>query len=174
MLKKFLMKNAEKAKLLLNKISYSVLRFTGELKLELEVSESDGIKLFKKNPIFYFNVVESPSSAGPNVINLKIDVRVMNIYIGYIQNTDINKVNRTATVGHFAVATANLTGKGLGRILAHALRLLLLSRYDTREIIFSENSTKYFKSNYPEFFKSLGATSTAKNSKGRSDWIWKI
>jgi hypothetical protein len=76
--------------------------------------------------------------------------------IGYIQNISINLAFAEARIGHFATVT-DMVRQGVGRNMVGSFARAVSEKFGTKQIVFSENSTKYIEAGYPGFFAAIGA-----------------
>lgn len=142
------------------------------------LSDDEAIALFKANPLRWFRDARGPYLWCQQLTNGRvyqtddIGIYVGDRPIGYIERFSVTKDTRTARIGHIAVSKG-LEKKGLGYVIAHALRLGLVANYQVTTIIFAEDHTDYEAAGYPEFFTRLGATMVVEQAGYRPVWHWK-
>lgn len=97
------------------------------------------------------------------------------IRFGWIQRIEIDRDNKTAKVGHFAVAK-EYTGCGFGKRLAFAFGNKLKSKYGIKEILFIEQGQddKEKMDNYSHFFEKKLIANKESITHGLYQWRWEI
>ena len=97
----------------------------------------------------------------------KLEWRAGDVVLGFVQEITLDARNKTARVGHFAVAS-EIAGMGLGKRMAQGLAALLKDRCGITTIIFTERSRK------PEYDLFFGQTLKAKlvTTTPYKEWEW--
>lgn len=137
----------------------------------------EAIELFKANPLRWFRDAQGPYAWCRQLTNgIIYDARDIGIYvgdraIGFVEGISVNNQTKVARIRHIAVAKG-LEGRGLGFVIAHALRLGLVANYQLRTIVFAEDHTDYEEAGYPAFFSRLGATMIIEKNGWRPVWRW--
>lgn len=99
----------------------------------------------------------------------RLEWRAGAVILGYIQEITVDMHQKTATVGHFAVAS-DYTGMGFSKRMAHGFAKLLKENYGVTEIIFDERSRK---AEYEVFFEHiLRAVRVGTAPKHTWRWVW--
>jgi ribosomal protein S18 acetylase RimI-like enzyme len=89
--------------------------------------------------------------------------------LGYIQEVALDMHGKTATVGHFAVAT-DYSRMGLGKRMAQGFAKMLKDGYGITAIIFDERSRKV---GYEVFFEHvLRAERIGAGPNDKWRWVW--
>lgn len=91
------------------------------------------------------------------------------VIIGYIQNISIDLALAEAKIRHFATVT-DMVRQGVGRKMVGSFARAVSENFGTKQIVFSENSTKYTEAGYPEFFAAIGAKPIEVGNR-RPDWL---
>lgn len=150
---------------------------TGPLCRRRRLSDEEAVKLFKANPMRWLRTPNGPYTWSTQLMNgiyyspTDIGIYVGDRAIGYVEGILVDDRTKTARVRHIAVSKG-LEGRGLGFVVAHALRLGLVTNYQVKTIIFAEDSTRYIEAGYPVFFSRLGATMVIETSGWRPVWRW--
>ena len=136
------------------------------------------VALFRANPLRWFHEHQGPYVWPDQLINdafctpSDIGIYVGSHPIGYVEGICVDVPMRVARIRHIAVAKG-LENRGLGVVIAHALRLSLVANYRVNTLVFAEDSTRYEEAGYPEFFSRLGAQMIIEQPGWRPVWHWK-
>ena len=141
------------------------------------ITDDEAVELFIANPMRWFRAHNGPYIWSDILINdtfystADIGIYVGRRAIGYVEGIMVDNVSKTARIRHIAVSKG-LEGRGLGYVVANALRLGLVAHYQVKTIVFAEDSTRYEAAGYAAFFTRLGAESIIEEPGWRPVWRW--